>query len=69
MGIGEAARAASLIRPDILIPCHSGEKMGQPADIDELSEMVSFLTPNTKVVGLAPGKSLIYTASSYRVGR
>jgi len=69
MGIREAARAASLIRPDIVIPCHSGETMGQPADIDELKKMVGFLTPNTKVVDLAPGKSLTYTASSYRVGR
>ena len=69
MGIREAARAASLIRPDIVIPCHYGPIMNQPADIGALSEAVKFLSPNTQVVEMQPGQTLTYTASSYRVGR
>lgn len=69
MGVREAARAASYIRPDIVIPCHYGEAMGQPADIEELKAQVKFLSPNTQVVALKPGQSLTYTASSYRVGK
>ena len=67
MGIREAARAASLIRPDIVIPCHYGPIMNQPADIGALSEAVQFLSPNTKVVEMQPGQTLTYTASSHRV--
>lgn len=67
MGIREAARAASLIRPDIVIPCHYGEAVGQPADIAALKEAVSFLSPNTQVVELRPGQSVVYVASSYEV--
>ena len=69
MGIREAARAASLIRPDVVIPCHYGPIMNQPADIGALSEAVQFLSPNTKVVEMQPGQTLTYTASTYRVGR
>ncbi len=69
MGVREAARAASYIRPDIVIPCHYGEVMGQPADIEELKAQVKFLSPNTEVVALKPGQSVTYTASSYRVGK
>lgn len=68
MGIREGARAASFIRPDVVIPCHYGKIMEQPADIDELSKAVRFLSPNSKVVGLKPGQSLVYTASTYKVG-
>ena len=67
MGVREAARAASLIRPDIVIPCHYGEATGQPADIDALSDAVAFLSPNTKVVELPPGGSVKYQTSSYQV--
>ena len=67
MGIREAARAASLIRPDIVIPCHYGEPQGQPAEIDALSNAVEFLSPNTQVVKLDPGGSVTYTTSSYSV--
>ena len=69
MGVREAARAASYIRPDLVIPCHYGEPVGQPADIDELKAQVKFLSPNTEVVALRPGQSLTYTASSYRIGK
>ena len=69
MGVREAARAASFIRPDIIIPCHYGEIMGQPADIDELSREVRFLSPNTRVVPLKPGQSMTYTASSFKISR
>jgi L-ascorbate metabolism protein UlaG (beta-lactamase superfamily) len=67
MGVREAARAASFIRPDIVIPCHYGDTMGQPADIEALSQAVQFLSPNTKVVKLDPGQSMRYTASSFIV--
>ena len=69
MGVREAARAASYIRPDLVIPCHYGDSVGQPADIDELRTQVKFLSPNTEVVALSPGRSLTYTASSYRIGK
>ena len=67
MGVREAARAASLIRPDIVIPCHYGEVMGQPADIGQLSREVAFLSPNTKVAAMEPGQTLTYKSSSYAV--
>ena len=69
MGIREAARAASLIRPDVVIPCHYGEALGQPADIDAFSEAVSFLSPNTRVAGIEPGESVTYRASTFEIGR
>ncbi|MDA0745903.1 MAG: metal-dependent hydrolase [bacterium] len=68
MGVREAARAASLIRPDVVIPCHYGEAVGQPADIDALAKGVSFLSANTRVVKLEPGQALSYTASHFGVG-
>ena len=55
MGIREAARAASFIRPDIVILCHYGLEVGQLADIDELGRAVKFLSSNTNVVALASG--------------
>jgi L-ascorbate metabolism protein UlaG (beta-lactamase superfamily) len=67
MGVREAARATSLIRPDIVIPCHYGEALGQPADIDALAQGVSFLSPNTRVVKLEPGQAVTYTASGFEV--
>ena len=67
MGIREAARAASLIRPDVVIPCHYGPVMGQTADIGELKKMVKFLSPNTEVVEMKEGQTLTYTASSQKV--
>ena len=68
MGVREAARAASFIRPDVVIPCHYGEIMGQPADIKELTREVKFLSPNTQVAAMQPGQTLTYTASSFRIG-
>lgn len=67
MGVREAARAASFIRPDIVIPCHYGDALGQPADIDSLCQAVQFLSPNTKVVRLDPGQSLRYATSTISV--
>lgn len=67
MGIREAARAASLIRPDVVIPCHYGAIVRQPADIGELQKAVKFLSPNTDVVEMKPGQTLTYTSSRYRV--
>ena len=67
MGVREGARAASFIRPDIVIPNHYGEKTGQPADIDALKAAVNILSPNTDVVALDPGHSVTYSTSSYQV--
>jgi len=67
MGVREAARAISLIRPDIAVPCHYGEATGQPADIAQLSQAAAFLSANTKVVELQPGGSVRYQTSSYEV--
>ena len=69
MGVREAARAASFIRPDIVIPSHYGETMVQPADIDKLSEAVSFLTPTTRVVPIKVGQTMTYTASTHKLSR
>ena len=69
MGIREAARAASLIRPDVVIPCHYGKTMGQPVDIPGLVQGVRFLSPNTDVAVMKPGQMLTYTASSFAVSR
>lgn len=67
MGVREGARAAGLIRADIVIPCHYGPEVGQPADIDELIRQVAILSPGAAVVPLRPGQSVVYTASSCQV--
>jgi len=69
MGVREAARAASFIRPEVLIPCHYGNVVGQPADINQLKREVQFLSANTEVAAVKPGQTLTYQRSSYRVGR
>ena len=67
MGIREGARAASLIRPDVVIPCHYGEAVGQPADVEEFTRAVEFLTPTTSVAVMQPNQTLEYTTSSFAV--
>ena len=67
MGMREAARAAGFIRPEILIPCHYGEDVGQPCDIDALTTAVAMLTPATEVVTLESDDTLTYTTSSYDI--
>lgn len=67
MGMREAARAAGFIRPEILIPCHYGEDVGQPCDIDALTTAVAMLTPATEVVTLESDDTLTYTTSSYKI--
>ena len=67
MGVREGARAASLVRADVVIPCHYSAVLGQPADIEELTRQVKFLSPGTDVVPLQPGQTLVYTASSFAV--
>jgi len=69
MGIREAARAASLIHPDIVVPCHYGETMGQPADIKAFESAVSFLSSNVEGVPLRPGQTLTYTSSRCQVSK
>ena len=67
MDIRQAARAASFISPDIVVPCHYGQTMGQPADIKALGQASDFLSPNTKLTPLKVGQTLTYTASSYKI--
>ena len=69
MGVREGARAASLIRADLVIPCHYGEALGQPADIDELARQVEILSPGTAVVPLETGQSVVYTRQLPRSAR
>jgi L-ascorbate metabolism protein UlaG (beta-lactamase superfamily) len=69
MGLREAARAAGFIRPEILIPCHYGEQVGQPCDIDALAAAVAVLAPATDVVTLEAKATLTYTASSHEIAR
>jgi L-ascorbate metabolism protein UlaG (beta-lactamase superfamily) len=67
MDIRAGARAASLIRPEVVIPCHYGEKTGQPADVDAFTQGVAFQAAGTQVAALQPGQTLSYTKSSFAV--
>lgn len=67
MDIKAGARAASFIRPDLVIPCHYDTFPDQRADIEQMQMMAEFLCPNTKVVKVLPGQSLTYQTSSYKV--
>jgi L-ascorbate metabolism protein UlaG (beta-lactamase superfamily) len=67
MDIRQAARAASFISPDVVIPCHYGPVMGQPADIKALGQAIEFLSPNTKLTEMRVGQTLTYTASSFKI--
>ena len=67
MDIRAGARAASLIRPDVVIPCHYGEATGQPADIDAFAQAVDFQALGTKVAALQSGQTLVYTKSDFTV--
>ena len=64
MGVREAARAASLIRPEIVIPCHYDTFPNQMADIEELSRQVSDLSPRTRVLELEYGKPWEFVVAS-----
>lgn len=67
MGVREAARAASLVRPDVVIPCHYGDTMGQPADMDELAQGIEFLAAGTKLAPLAVGDTLHFTPAQFHI--
>ena len=67
MGIREGARATSLIRPDVVIPCHYGEAVGQPVDLGAFISGVNFLSPNTSVAVLEPGQTLQYVPAQYQI--
>lgn len=60
MGVREAAFAASLIRPQVVIPSHYNAFPNQQADPEELICRVEVLSPETKVVVLTPGESYLY---------
>ncbi|GIX07678.1 MAG: metal-dependent hydrolase [Candidatus Poribacteria bacterium] len=69
MGVREAVRAASLLRPDVVIPCHYGEAVGQPADVERFRQGVELLSANLAVAALEPGQTLRYTAAHWEVRR
>lgn len=60
MGIREAAYAAHLMKPEILIPMHYGTFPDQEADISELKKLVNTLAPFTRVMALKPGETFEY---------
>ena len=66
MGVREAAWAASLMRPDIVIPCHYNTFPNQMADISELKRQIDLLAPPTRVVELKPGGSFEYNQRNSR---
>ncbi|MBM3235115.1 metal-dependent hydrolase [Candidatus Poribacteria bacterium] len=61
MGVREAAWAASLMRPEIVIPCHYNTFPNQMADISELERQIEILAPPTRVVELKPGGKFEYS--------
>jgi L-ascorbate metabolism protein UlaG (beta-lactamase superfamily) len=67
MDIKAGVRAASYIRPDIVIPCHYDTFPDQRADIEQMQMLAEFMCPNTRVVKVLPGQSLTYHTSSYSV--
>lgn len=67
MGVREGARAASLVRPDVVIPCHYGETLHQPADIDAFAQGVEFLAAGTRVAPLEVGQTLEYRPATWDV--
>ena len=67
MGVREAARAASFIRPDVVVPCHYGAMMGQPVDMREFQKAVRFLSPNTEVAPMNVGQTMTFTKSSFNL--
>jgi len=60
MGVREAARAASLIRPEVVIPCHYDTFPDQAADIGELARQVADLSPQTRVAALEYGVPWVF---------
>jgi len=68
MDIRAGIRAASFIRPDIVIPCHYDTFPNQRADIAKMQMLAEEMCPNTKIVKVIPGQSLTYHASHYAVG-
>ena len=60
MGVKEAAVAAALTRPKVVIPCHYDTFPNQAADIDELRRRIADLTPRTAVIELKPGESTTF---------
>jgi len=60
MGVREAAWAASLMRPEIVIPCHYNTFPNQMADINELKRQIEILALTTQVEELQPGGTFEY---------
>ncbi len=60
MGVHEAAWTASLLHPEIIIPCHYNTFPTQMADIHELERQVKILSSPTHVIELKPGEKIAY---------
>lgn len=67
MDIHAGVRAASYIRPDVVIPCHYDTFPDQRADIAKMQELANYFCPNTKIAKVVPGQSLTYTSSNHSV--
>ncbi len=57
MGYREAAYAASLILPEVLIPVHHGTFANQMLDLDRLEAEMRVRAPGVRLVRLQPGES------------
>ena len=67
MDIKAGVRAASYIRPEVVIPCHYDTWPNQAADIEKMQMLAECFCPNTKIVKVKPGQSLTYHSSSHSV--
>ena len=57
MGYREAAYAAALILPDVLLPIHHGTFPNQVLDLDRLEAEMKVRAPRVRLVRLQPGGS------------
>jgi len=60
MGVREAAFAAQLIKPDVLIPMHHNTYPNQTANLDEFERYLQVLAPTTKLKALKVGEAFNY---------
>ena len=60
MGVREAAYAAGLLLPDIVIPIHHSTSPNQVVDMEQLSNRMRVRAPKVSLVQLAPDESFVY---------
>jgi L-ascorbate metabolism protein UlaG (beta-lactamase superfamily) len=68
MDIKAGVRAASYIRPEVVIPCHYDTFPNQRADIETMQMLAEHMCPNTAIAKVLPGQSLTYHSSRYEIG-